>query len=149
MFETKMITNSLVFLPLFTAVSLMKIDIFLLQIFIWLIVIDFTLGVIKSLKLGTFDMAVLKAGILIKVITLCIPLITGLLLLIVGFMDDMDGYVMGVIRLLALNEGISALYSCASIISNKELDKPNLLKPLIDVIRRFFENLFRVFNGGK
>ncbi|MGB7403614.1 MAG: phage holin family protein [Arcobacter sp.] len=145
--ESKVIANSLLFLPLITAISLLNIDAFIFQIYLNLIVIDFSLGIVKSIRFGSFSIAVLKAGILTKIIIIVFPLILGLILVVSGFINSMDGFTTGLIKLLAINEGISAVYSCVAIIDNVNYPNPSLLRKITKKIRDKIENLFKIFGG--
>ena len=145
--ESKVIANSLLFLPLITAISLLNIDAFIFQIYLNLIIIDFSLGIVKSIRFGSFSIAVLKAGILTKIIIIVFPLILGLILVVSGFINSMDGFTTGLIKLLAINEGISAVYSCVAIIDNVNYPNPSLLRKITKKIRDKIENLFKIFGG--
>ena len=146
MIETKFTLSNLVYFPLMWLLAYLKLDAEMVAVLCALIIIDYSLGFIKSIKFGTFQYKVMISGIVAKVVILIIPISLSFMFIGIQLFDVFGGYVVTVIKLLMIAETISILINGMSIYTGEEIEKPDLINKITHKVRKFIEKLYKILD---
>lgn len=114
------------------------------MILFWLMVIDSVLGIGKALRLGEkFSFKILLWGMITKISILLIPLVVALVGK--GLNLDFTYFVIAVINILIVNEGISAITNILSMKTKTRIENADYITMLLKLIRRFFAGIIQRF----
>lgn len=112
------------------------------KILFYLMLIDSFLGVAKSLRLGyKFSLRRLAWGVISKLSILVIPMIVALMAK--GLNLNFNYFVVLIIDVLIVNEGISCITNVLSIKTKKQIENTDYITKLLEVIRRAFMNVIQ------
>ncbi|WP_419767235.1 phage holin family protein [Arcobacter sp.] len=144
--ETKLIASNSAYVPFMWLLAYLKLDVEMVTILCVLIAIDYSLGLIKSIKFKTFQYKVMISGIVAKVVILIIPISISFMFIGIKLFDVFGGYVSTIIKLLIIAETISILLNAISIYSGEEIEKPDLINKLTHKIRKFIEKFYKLID---
>ena len=112
------------------------------EVLFYLMLIDSFLGIIKALRLKKkFSFKVLGWGIVSKLTLLIIPMVIGLMAKGLDF--DFKYFIIAVINILIVNEGLSCITNILSIKTRKQIENADYITKLLETIRRGFMDLIK------
>jgi hypothetical protein len=114
----------------------------IVKILFYLMIIDSVLGVLKALRLhNKISLKRLVWGMVSKLSVLIIPMI--LALMAKGLSLDFNYFVVIVLDILIVNEGISCITNILSIKTKKQIENTDYITKMIEAIRRMFMNIIQ------
>ena len=120
----------------------MKTDV--VRLLFYLMVIDSVLGVLKSIRLKQrFSFKILLWGMVTKLSILIIPMILALLGKAMTF--DFTYFVVAVMNVIIVSEGISCITNIISIKSNKEIENVDYITMMLQVIKKALSKIIKKF----
>lgn len=136
------------------AIIFLQIDHSVAKILIWLILADMILGAIKAaivpelkLSISTFWLGLIKKSMLLIFVSVLALLMKGL-----GYTDFRE-MVKVVMKIMILNEGISAINCIRSILARKEYKSSDFISMLLEKVEKFLttwiKKLFGFFEENK
>lgn len=112
-----------------------------------LMMIDSGLGIVKALRLGyKFSFRRLAWGIVIKLTLLVVPMIVALVGKGLGM--DFKLFVVAIINILIVNEGISCVTNILSAKTKKVIENTDFVTKLLELIRKAFTALIQRLLGA-
>lgn len=145
MFESKALFANLMYFPFMGLLVYLELDKESIQILCYLLVIDYVIGIIKSIRFNFFDYQRMISGIVAKSLILLVPITLAFMFKGIKLFDLFGGYVNTVISLLIIAETISILINIASIKTGENIDKPDFINIIVFKLRVFLEKLFIIF----
>lgn len=119
----------------------------IVKILFYLMVIDSVLGVLKALSLKEkISLKKLIWGMVSKLSVLIIPMI--LALMAKGLSLDFNYFVVIVLDILIVNEGISCITNILSIKTKKKIENTDYITKMIEAIRRGLMNVINRLLGN-
>ena len=120
----------------------LNIDIDIVQVIMWLMIIDTTTGIVKAIKINkiNFTFKSFYTGIMTKFIILMIPMTLAVMALGLGY--NFRWAVDAVLRLIILSEGISIFTNALCIKDNRLYENKDYLSLLLHWIRNKLTKLF-------
>lgn len=114
------------------------------NVLFWLMVLDSFLGVVKALRLGyKFSFGRLAWGIVLKISVLFIPLIVALIAK--GLKLDFSIFVVTIMNILIVNEGISCITNIISAKKKKAVKNNDYVTLLLMSIRKVLVGIIQGF----
>jgi len=105
------------------------------SVLFWLMMLDTLLGIGKVIRLHEkFDFRKLVWGITNKLLMLSIPMIIALMAK--GMSYDFSYFVVAIMNVLIVNEGISCITNILSIKNKRQIENTDYMTMLIDSIRK-------------
>ena len=122
----------------------------IVKVLFWMMVLDSIFGIIKALRLKQqFSFKVLGWGMVSKLTLLVIPMV--LALMGKGLSFDFNYFVVAVINILIVNEGISCITNMMTIKSGKKIENTDYITKLLEAIRKglatILQKLFTVIEN--
>lgn len=112
------------------------------KILFLLMMLDSILGSMKALRLGNkFSLKTLSWGIVIKLSILIIPVIIALMAKALSF--DFKYFVIAVMDIIIVSEGISCITNIISIKTKKEIKNTDFITMLLYAIKRALTGIIR------
>lgn len=109
----------------------------IVEVLFYLMVLDSVLGIVKALRLNhKFSFKVLAWGIVSKLTLLIIPFIVALMAKGLDF--DFNYFVIAIMNILIVNEGISCITNILSIKTKKQIENTDYISKMLEAIRRAF-----------
>ena len=107
----------------------------IVKVLFWMMVLDSVFGVIKALRLGQkFSFKILGWGMVTKLTMLVVPMV--LALMGKGLSFDFNYFVVAVLNILIVNEGISCITNMISIKTGKKVENTDYITRLLEVVRK-------------
>lgn len=107
-----------------------------------LMLIDSVLGIIKALRLGNkFSLKKLAWGMVSKLTVLIIPMIVALMAK--GLNLEFNYFVIIIMDILIVNEGISCITNILSIKTKKQIENTDYITKMLEAIRHSFMNMIQ------
>lgn len=114
----------------------------IVKILFCLMMIDSLLGVAKALRLGyKFSFRRLAWGVIAKLSILIIPMVVALMAK--GLKLNFNYFVILIMDVLIVNEGISCITNILSIKTKKQIENTDYITKLLEAIRRAFMNVIQ------
>jgi phage-related holin len=131
-------------IPLYGLFAFLNINIDVVNVIMWLMLIDTISGVAKAVIVDKiqFTFKIFYIGIMSKFVLLLIPITLALMALGIGY--DFTWAVEAVIRLIILSEGISFFTNIVSIREKKVYENRDYLSIILNWVR---ENLISIFDS--
>ena len=121
----------------------LDINMDVVKILFWLIIIDTVLGIIKALRLEIkVSLKKLAIGFLAKLSVILIPM--TLALIGKGLSYDFKSFVIIVLDILIVNEGLSIFGNIIAIRTKKPLTNIDFISLLLNKIHQYFKKLITV-----
>ena len=133
------------YFPFLALLAYLQLDKESVGILCALLVVDYLLGFIKSIRFCNFRYKIMISGIFAKAVVLIIPMALSGMFIGIKLFDMFGGYVMTIVYLFIIAETISIITNCISIYSGEEFEKPDLINQVAHKVRLFIEKIFRVF----
>jgi phage-related holin len=129
-------------LALYGLFAFLNINIDIVNVIMWLMLIDTISGVIKTIIVDKikFTFKNFYLGIMSKFVLLLIPITLALMALGIGY--DFTWAVEAIIRLIVLSEGISIVTNTISIRENRVLKNKDYLSIILNWVRKNLISLF-------
>lgn len=124
----------------------LNIDAGVVQILIWLMMIDTSAGILKALTLGRkFYFKVLLFGLCTKLLVLLIPMVVALVGKGLTKSYDFTPVLDCILKILVVSEGFSIITSFYVIKTKKEVKSVDVISLLLSAIRKM---LLRIINSS-
>lgn len=114
----------------------------IVEVLFYMMALDSIFGIVKALRLGNkFSFKILGWGMVSKLTLLVIPMV--LALMGKGLSFDFNYFVVAVINILIVNEGISCITNMISIKSGKKIENTDYITKLLEVTRTALMNIMK------
>ncbi|MGD2113424.1 MAG: phage holin family protein [Acidobacteriota bacterium] len=114
----------------------------IVKVLFLLMVIDSVLGVIKAFRLGQkFSLKRLGWGMVSKLSILVIPMIVALMAK--GLSLNFNYFVVAIIDIIIVNEGISCITNILAIKTKKQIENTDYITKMLEAIRRAFMSIIQ------
>lgn len=114
----------------------------IVEVLFYMMALDSVFGIVKALRLGNkFSFKILGWGMVSKLTLLVIPMV--LALMGKGLSFDFNYFVVAVINILIVNEGISCITNMISIKSGKKIENTDYITKLLEVTRTALMNIMK------
>lgn len=114
----------------------------IVKVLFYLMLIDSVLGIIKALSLSEkISLRILALGMISKLSILVIPMI--LALMAKGLNLDFNYFVVIVLDILIVNEGISCITNILSIKTKKKIENTDYITKMLEALRRSFMGIIQ------
>lgn len=118
----------------------MKSDV--VKVLFILMVLDSILGIIKALRLGNkFSFKVLLWGVITKLAILIIPMVLALMAKSLSF--DFKYFVVAVLNIIIVSEGISCITNILSIKTKKQIENTDYITMLLETLKRILSGIIK------
>ena len=114
----------------------------IVKVLFWMMVLDSIFGIIKALRLGNkFSLKILGWGMVTKLTMLIIPMILALMGKGISF--NFNPFVVAVLNILIVNEGISCITNIMCIRSGKQIENTDYITRLLEVTRKGLSSILQ------